>query len=94
MPAGSTKNQFASVGDETHTDRTRFEPVAEKIFRLLRHRGPLSATQISIELLEQLETIREALALLRAEQVVEERPDRRGAQGVDADLIAWGLAKR
>ena len=78
---------FANASD-------RSQSITDKVFMLLRHRGPLSAVQISIELFEEVRTVKTALDELKSERVVEPRPDRNSRSLPDEDRVAWGLARR
>lgn len=61
---------------------------SNEVFELLKRRGPLSPSQISVELGLLEEEVRSALKELSEERIVEERPDR------DPHLeTPWGLRR-
>ena len=69
------------------------ESIADEIFGLLKRKGPLCASQISVELLVPLRAVTAALRLLRDQHVVE--PRRGGAlrKDFDEECAPWGLRK-
>jgi len=70
---------------------TRGEQIGSEIFRALRSRGPLSASQISVELVLPLRDIVAGLKYLLDKGVIEKRPDSDTPEGAQDDEIVWGL---
>lgn len=66
------------------------EQTVREVFALLRQKGPLCASQISVELLLPIREITEALQILRQRGRVAPRIDRRH-KDVDELCAIWGL---
>ena len=64
----------------------------EDVFKLLRRKGPLCVSQISIDLHVSGKTVKAALANLKERGIVEVRPDANKTQDSDEALEPWGLA--
>jgi predicted ArsR family transcriptional regulator len=67
--------------------------IQEDIFNLLKRRGPLCASQIAVDLGRSLRKIREFLEEMKAEGVVELRPDRDRSMPYDENETPWGLKR-
>lgn len=67
--------------------------VGEEIFNLLKRLGPLCASQIAVEIGLSLKKIKPILEQLRAEGVIEPRPDRDRSMPYDESEIPWGLSR-
>jgi hypothetical protein len=64
------------------------------IFELLKRKGPLCPSQISVELLVPLREVTAALRLLHERRAIEPRHDNRLTQDFDDDCSPWGLRTR
>lgn len=69
------------------------EATLDKIFELLKRKGPLCASQVSIELLLPLRKVMAGLRKLHDEGIVELRPDRDEVNNEDEELTPWGLTR-
>ena len=89
----ATNDNGESVFGETATsDQNTVRADAEEIFELLKRRGPLCASQISVEILISLKRTISALVHLEGQQVVERRPDRDiDRRFSDPALAPWAL---
>jgi len=67
--------------------------VTEEIFNLLKRRGPLCASQIAVEMGRSLRGVTTALEEMRAEGLVEPRPDRDRTMPYDQYETPWGLVR-
>jgi hypothetical protein len=65
----------------------------ERVFDLLKRRGPLCASQLSNELFLPLKEVIQALAALKSRNVVEQRRSR-GLVPPDEATAPWGLSTR
>lgn len=68
-------------------------PVAEDVFELLKRRGALCTSQLSVELLQSPRIIRNALEELAELDLVEHRPDRDDNLNQIEDEIPWGIRR-
>ena len=68
-------------------------PVAEDVFELLKRRGALCASQLSVELLESPRIVHNALAELKRLDVVEQRRDRDEVLNQHEDEIPWAIRR-
>ena len=78
------------------TPRSAKMPVsnlAKEVFELLRRRGPLSSSQISVELCINLTQVMEVLCELRDEGLVEIRPDRDVSREYSEMETPWGVSR-
>ena len=66
----------------------------EEIFDLLKRRGPLCVSQISVELLLPPKKVKDGLNNLKKRGLVALRPDRDAALNNDDDLKPWGLTRK
>jgi predicted transcriptional regulator len=66
---------------------------ADRIFDLLKRKGPLCASQISVELLVPLRDVTAALRQLRDRREVEPRRVDVLSKEFDEECAPWGLAK-
>lgn len=69
------------------------ESAKDEIFELLKRKGPLCASQISVELLVPLREVTTALRLLRDDGVVEPRRSDALSKDFDEECAPWGLRK-
>ncbi|MFN2455710.1 MAG: winged helix-turn-helix domain-containing protein [Pyrinomonadaceae bacterium] len=69
------------------------EEISDEIFELLKRRGPLCISQISVELLLPPRKVQESLKALKETGLIDLRPDRNETQNNNADLTPWGLAR-
>ncbi len=63
----------------------------DRVFMLLKGRGPLDPAQIAVELLEPVEDILVSLRKLRSQGVANIRPDPDVPLPADEELQPWGL---
>jgi hypothetical protein len=63
----------------------------EDVFELLKRRGPLCASQISVELLASVKSIESILSELRDAGVVEQRPDRN--ESMVQEEVPWAITR-
>lgn len=78
----------------SQTTTTYLEETLDDIFELLKRKGPLCASQISVELLLPLRGVIKGLIELQKEGLVELRPDRDDTKNGDEELTPWGLSRR
>lgn len=78
----------------SQTTTTYLEETLDDIFELLKRKGPLCASQISVELLLPLRRVIKGLIELQKEGLVELRPDRDDTKNGDEELTPWGLSRR
>ncbi|MFN7928932.1 MAG: helix-turn-helix domain-containing protein [Blastocatellia bacterium] len=64
----------------------------KKVFQLLRQRGPLCASQLSVELVVPLKEINLSLDELEKKHLVERRSDRDTKRHYTQEEEPWGLA--
>ena len=64
--------------------------LADRVFEILKRRGPMCESQLSAELVVGLKSIATSLEQLEREGIVERRPDH--DQAIDTET-AWGLRK-
>ena len=79
------------------TDKTSLacdvsEDLVDEVFKLLRKKGPLSRTQISVDLLIPYKKVETALQTLRVRGVVEQRSDYDKSSQFEPSTSPWGLA--
>jgi Mn-dependent DtxR family transcriptional regulator len=67
--------------------------VAEDVFKLLKRRGALCASQLSAELLVSLKSVNEALEELETLGLIAHRRDRDDDLDHAADEIPWGIRR-
>ena len=66
-------------------------PEEKEIFQLLKLKGPLCVSQLSVELLEGPKEITQTLRKMEEKRVVEKRPDRDKGRKYSPPEIPWGL---
>jgi predicted ArsR family transcriptional regulator len=76
---------------KTEADAT--SSTAEDVFGLLKRRGALCVSQLSVELLISPKAIRHALAELQELELVEHRPDRDEDLNRIEDEIPWAIRR-
>lgn len=72
----------------------REDDLTQRVFEQLKKQGPLSPSQISVELLEPLTAVMRALEELRDEGFAGLRPDRDKSRPYPPEETAWGLVAR
>lgn len=65
----------------------------DKIFDILKRKGPLCSSQISVELLLPITKVEAGLKKLEEEGIVELRPDRNDSINRNSELTPWGLSR-
>jgi predicted transcriptional regulator len=69
------------------------DDILDGIFDLLKRKGPLCASQISVELFLPVRKVMSGLVELEREGIVELRPDRDETKNIDEELTPWGLSR-
>jgi Mn-dependent DtxR family transcriptional regulator len=69
------------------------DDILDGIFDLLKRKGPLCASQISVELFLPVRKVMGGLVELQREGLVELRPDRDETKNRDEELMPWGLSR-